>query len=356
MLLLAAALLAALGSGCAHVREQKYDVVIPPPPEAPRYRLEWIYRGSDDYRTGGFLADLLFGKKSAAESHRLFKPVGVASDGKGLVYVTDTAKPPRVEVFDDVKKEVRTFGTEGEGQLLLPLGLALGPDETIYVADARRKQVVAFAPHGAVRGAYGSKETLERPACAAVDGDRGLLYVADTGAHRVQVFGLADGKLVRTIGKRGAGPGEFNFPESVAVAKDGSLYVVDTMNFRYQVFDRDGKFVAAHGALGQVPGTFARPKSIALDGEGHVYVSDAAFSNVQVFDAEGQLLIWIGGGGSAPGAFSLAEGVFVDSSDRVFIVDQQNRRVQRFRYLREARARTEPAGPVATAGAGGGRP
>jgi DNA-binding beta-propeller fold protein YncE len=344
--LLAAALAVSLASGCAHQRDQKYDLVIPPPPETARYRLEWIYQGSDDYQTGGVTSDLLFGKQSAAETHRLFKPIGVVSDGKGLVYVTDTARPPRVEVFDDVKREVRMIGTEGQGQLLLPLGLALGPDGTIYVADALRKQVVAFAPDGAVRAAYGSKETLGRPTATAVDGERGLLYVADTSAHRVQVFSLAGGALLRTIGRRGSGPGEFNFPEALTVAPDGSLYVVDTMNFRYQVFDQEGKFLVAHGSIGQEPGRFARPKSIALDQDGHVYVSDAAFSNVQVFDAEGRLLIWIGGGGSIPGAFALAEGVFVDANDRVFVVDQQNRRVQRFHYLRETGA--GPATPAPT--------
>lgn len=358
--LLSVAALLALGAGCAHVREQKYDVVVPPPPEQPRYRLEWIYRSSEDYQTGGRLTDLLFGRQKASESHRLFKPVGVVSDGKGLVYVTDTAKPPRVEVFDDVKREVRMIGTEGPGQLQLPLGLALGPDGAIYVADARRKQVVVFGPDGGLRAAYGSKDTLERPTAVAVDGARGLLYVADTGGHRVQVFALAGGAQVRTIGQRGGRPGEFNYPEALALAKDGALYVVDAMNFRYQVFDADGRLVATHGSMGQEPGRFARPKAIALDADGNVYVSDAAFSNVQVFDAEGRLLIWLGGGGTAPGAFMLSEGVFVDEGDRVFVVDQQNQRVQRFHYLREARIETAPAAttPASTDGAGskGGPP
>ena len=212
------------------------------------------------------------------------------------------------------------------------------------MADAKQRRVFHFDAAGLFRGTFGSNDTLERPTAVAVDDERRLLYASDTGGHRIQVFGLGDGKLLRTIGKRGSKPGEFNFPEGIAVGRDGRLYVVDALNFRYQEFDADGKFVATHGAIGQEPGSFARPKGIALDSEGHVYVSDAAFCNVQVFDAEGRLLIWIGGPGAAPGEFQLTEAVFVDRADRLFVVDQMNKRVQRFQYLAEAKPETVPNG------------
>lgn len=337
-LALAIALLA-----CAHAKEQKYDLVIPPPPEKPRYKLEHIYAGADDYAKRSPIADFFLGKQSAGERHLLFKPSGVASDGKGRVFVSDTAKPPHVQVFDDVKKEVRILGVEGEGRLLLPLGLAVDAQGDLFVADARQKKVFEFGPDEKFRAAYGTPQTLERPTGVAVDAARGRLYVCDTKGHRVQVFGLADGKLVRTLGERGSKPGQFNFPEGITLGPDGKLYVVDAMNFRYEVFDKDGKFLAAHGQIGQEPGTFARPKGIALDAEGHVYVSDAAFDNVQVFDADGRLLIWIGGPGVGPGEFQLAEGVFVDPQNAVYVVDQYNKRVQRFRYLPEAAGPAKPA-------------
>ncbi len=325
---------AAILSACAH-QHQKYDLVIPPPPEPARYRLEFIYSGSSDYEEGSKVADALLGKKSAAENHNLFKPFGVVSDGKGLLYVSDTAKPPRIEVFDDVKKEIRLVGTDGEGRLVLPLGLALDGAGDLFVADAKLRTVFRFDPTGRFRSAVGSKQTLERPSAVAVDDARHLLYVCDTGGHRVQVFDLQDGKLARTIGKRGSEPGQFNYPEGIAVGKDGRVYVVDALNFRYQVFDAEGKFLATHGQVGQEPGSFARPKGIALDSDGHVYVTDAAFGNVQVFDDEGRLLIWLGGPGGQPGQFQLAEGIAIDATDHLFVVDQMNKRVQRFAYLSE---------------------
>lgn len=324
--------------GCAHLVEQKFDVVIPPPPEAARYKLEHVYSSSAEYEKHGFL-DALFGGQSATEQHQLFKPMDVVSNGKGLVYVSDTAKPPRVEVFDEVKKEVRSFGVEGQGHLLLPLGMGLDAEGNVFVADGKLRQVIEFTPDGKFVAAYGGAANLETPSDAAVDSQRHLLYVTDSKGHRVQVFSLPEGKLLRTIGERGSEPGKFNYPSSVAVGKDGKVYVVDALNFRYQVFDAEGKFLVVRGAIGQEPGSFARPKGIALDSENHVYVSDAAFCNVQIFDQEGKLLIWIGAPGSQPGEFQLTEGIFVDAADRVFVVDQMNKRVQRFAYLRDQPAK-----------------
>ena len=344
--------------GCAHIKEQKYDLVIPAPPEPARYKLEHIYSGSGEYEQHSFF-DAIFGGKTASEQHQLFKPMDVVSNGKGLVYVSDSAKPPRIEVFDEVKKEVRLIGVEGQGHLLLPLGMGLDPDGNLFVADGKLRQVIEFAPDGKFIAAFGAAATLENPTDAAVDPVRKLLYVTDSKGHRVQVFSLTDSKLLRTIGERGNDPGKFNYPSSVTVGKDGKVYVVDALNFRYQVFDAEGKFLATHGLIGQEPGSFARPKGIALDSDGHVYVSDAAFCNVQVFDQDGKLLIWLGAPGSQPGEFQLTEGVFVDATDHVFVVDQMNKRVQRYAYLpaqatKEAGAR--PAEVVRVAPAVGEAP
>ena len=334
---------------CAHLKEQKYDLVIPSPPEPPRYQLEHIYSGSAEYEKHSFL-DAIFGGKSATEQHQLFKPMDVVSDGKGIVYVSDTAKPPRIEVFDEVKKEVRLIGVEGEGRLALPLGMGLDAEGNLFVADGKLRQVIEFAPSGKFIASFGTAATLETPADAAVDSQRKLLYVVDSKGHRVQVFALADGKLVRTIGERGNDPGKFNYPSSVALGKDGKVYVVDSLNFRYQVFDAEGKFLATHGLIGQEPGSFARPKGIALDSENHIYVSDAAFCNVQVFDQEGKLLIWLGAPGSKPGEFQLIEGIFIDSTDHLFAVDQMNHRVQRYAYFRGAAEKEVGALPAVVGG------
>ena len=74
-------------------------------------------------------------------------------------------------------------------------------------------------------------------ASLAVDDDRNV-YVLDGQAHHVRAFD-ADGAHLATLGGKGEGPGEFAFPEAIAVLPDGRLLVRDPGNMRVQVFDLD---------------------------------------------------------------------------------------------------------------------
>ena len=187
-----------------------------------------------------------------------------------------------------------------------PVGIAVGPDDTIYVADSGRRRIFVYGPDGKRRGALGvvnGEPIFSRPTGIAVTG-RGELVVADTVACRLVVLGL-DGRVVRVIGRRGTNEGEFNFPTDVAVARDGRIYVLDSMNARVQVLDGDGGFLYSFGQRGNGTGDLDKPKGIALDSDGHVYVAEALHDVVQVFDGDGQLLLVIGGSGTRAGEFSL---------------------------------------------------
>ena len=72
----------------------------------------------------------------------------------------------------------------------------------------------------------------------AVDDDRNV-YVLDTQAQHVRVFDSA-GVYLRTLGRRGEGPGEFRFAEAVALLPDGRLVVRDPGNQRIEVFGPGG--------------------------------------------------------------------------------------------------------------------
>jgi hypothetical protein len=54
----------------------------------------------------------------------------------------------------------------------------------------------------------------------------GVIYVSDIADARVWVFG-PDGRSLRSIGRKGRGPGEFESPTGVAIGPDGNLYVRD---------------------------------------------------------------------------------------------------------------------------------
>jgi hypothetical protein len=65
-------------------------------------------------------------------------------------------------------------------------------------------------------------------------GDDGRIYVLQAEEHHVKVFN-ADGQLVRIVGRRGEGPGEFRRPTSIAVRRD-TLWVIDESLRRISTF------------------------------------------------------------------------------------------------------------------------
>lgn len=260
----------------------------------------------------------------------LRKPYGVAVDRSGRMYVTDRG---RTVYFHQEKKQSGVFGSRGRDVARPePLGIAVSSDGRIFTADGAASKVHVHSADGKAVASIGAGE-LELPSGVAVDERNGKLYVVDSRKHRVAVYGLKDYRLLRTIGSRGIeGKERFNFPTSAAVDSRGTLYVVDTGNFRVQAFDRDGRYLRSIGGIGDAPGAFARPKGIAVDSEDNVYVVDAAFQNVQIFDAEGVLLYYFGTGGLGPGRFTLPAGISIDEQDRIYVVDQWPGTVHVFQF------------------------
>ncbi|MFQ5717975.1 MAG: 6-bladed beta-propeller [Acidobacteriota bacterium] len=314
------------------------ELVWPLQPELPRVRYLQAYHGSRDFRKkpSRWRRFLLGHEEEASISLR--KPYGVTTGSDGTVYVTDTGFGA-VVVFDPEARQVRLLGGGGRAALHTPIGIAIDAQERIWVSDADLDHVFCFSPEGEVILAVGQGEGLTNPTGIAIDRERQRLYVADSHLHQIVLYSTADGAHIATLGSRGPGEGQFNFPTNVALDPEGNLYVVDTGNFRVQVFSPDGEFVSTFGEAGDGFGDFHRPKGIALDSEGHIYVADAAFNNVQIFDRQGQLLLFVGALGQKPGAFWLPAGVHIDEQDRIFVVDQVNARVQVFQYLTEAAAR-----------------
>lgn len=80
---------------------------------------------------------------------------------------------------------------------------------------------------------------LGRPSEVVVD-TAGRLYVTDLGTATIVVLDSLGAPLA-TIGRRGAGPGEFTMPRAVTVEGD-SVRVADPMNGRFQVLTTAGAY------------------------------------------------------------------------------------------------------------------
>ena len=209
----------------------------------------------------------------------------------------------------------------------------------------------------------GALENLGEPSDCAFGPD-GRLYVLERTANRVSIFTVTavEGapaltfSAAGTFGSFGSGPGEFRFPEGIAVGEDGVVAVADTGNHRVQLFDRQGGFLRQWGELGRPRGErpmgdaslleprdrFNRPQGIALD-ESWVYVADTGNDRVLVFDRQGGFITQLGsmatGAGSGPVDGPGAErqdalhnplDVATDGGSLVFIADTDANRVAVF--------------------------
>lgn len=263
------------------------------------------------------------------EPQRLVRPMAVV-DVAGVLYVADPGAKG-VHRFDRPAGRYRLMHGERETALPSPVGLAVGPNGDVYVSDSVLGAIFVLKPGADFATRLTLNSPLKQPTGIAFDAVGQQLFVSDTYAHNVKVFAL-DGAYLKTIGRRGDGDGEFNFPTMLWRSEVGQLLVTDSLNFRTQVFDLSGKFVAKFGKLGDGSGDAPRQKGVATDRHGHIYVVDSLLHAVQIFDTSGRFLLSFGGLGQAPGEFWLPTGVFVTANDMIYVTDSYNRRVQVFKY------------------------
>jgi DNA-binding beta-propeller fold protein YncE len=161
-----------------------------------------------------------------------------------------------------------------------------------------------------------------------VDKD-GNLWLADNGAN--QVFKLdQNGAVLMTLGKKGvAGPGldEFDAPTEVAIAPNGDIFVADGHtggglaigNARIVKFDKNGKFLKTWGKKGMGPGEFDVPHTLTFDSRGRLFVGDRQNNRIQIFDQDGRFIAeWF--------QFGRPSGMYIDKkTDTLYVADSESR-------------------------------
>jgi DNA-binding beta-propeller fold protein YncE len=102
------------------------------------------------------------------------------------------------------------------------------------------------------------------------------------------------------------------------------------MNFRIQVFDlASGAHLASVGEHGDSAGYLAQPKGVALSAGQQMYIAESVNGSIQIFNLRGEFLLDFGGEGSAPGQFRFPAGLAI-SGNRLYVADSGNGRIQIF--------------------------
>jgi hypothetical protein len=102
----------------------------------------------------------------------------------------------------------------------------------------------------------------------AVD-DEGNIYILDEKGCLIKVFDKS-GKYLRTIGRKGQGPGEINFPYALDLnSATREIVVLDAASRRFSFFDFQGRFIRSQ-SLKSVSGLKMR-----LDSRGNIILLSA---------------------------------------------------------------------------------
>jgi len=95
-------------------------------------------------------------------------------------------------------------------------------------------------------------------------------------------------ELVRTIGGLDADEHQsFYEPNDILLDSAGNIYVLDSGNARIQKFDRDGRFIKTIGRRGQGPGEFRGAYYMDLDRDKNLIVADYGARRIEIISPEG---------------------------------------------------------------------
>ncbi|RKN10464.1 peptidyl-alpha-hydroxyglycine alpha-amidating lyase family protein [Streptomyces radicis] len=191
-------------------------------------------------RHGTALLTLGSGEPSGFQSGEPFnRPTDVAiSPVTGDVFVTDGYRNSRVHRFDAEGRHVASWGEPGTdpGQFSLPHNVAMFGDDAVIVCDRENHRVQVFSLDGEFVAAWHAHKAV---AVCAGRGEDTNVYVAEQGpppvqhgvpnlGHRIRVMDR-EGRRVASLGADlpGEEPDRFNWPHSVAVDSEGSVYAAE---------------------------------------------------------------------------------------------------------------------------------
>lgn len=315
------------------------------------------------------------GDNGPATSARLNAPTDAAGSPGGDIWVADSANN-RVRRWG-IDLIMRTYagsgnaGNFGDGgsvfnAALQPFALAIDSNANLFVADPQNHVVRRITPFGQISTVAGTgtagftgdgnnarEAQLNQPRGIAV-GSGDVIYIADTGNHRIRAIGR-DG-VIRTFsgtGRAGFGGDEgfaasasLNGPQGLWTDPNGVLWIADTGNHRVRRVGTDAiiRTIAGQQESGFAgdgrPATQARlngPTDVAVDSAGNVFIADRANHRIRRVAPDG-IITTVAGTGSAgfngDGIGGLTQlssptGLGVDLSDRLIVADTGNHRLRR---------------------------
>ncbi len=323
------------------------------------------------------------GDGGPAVSAQLANPTGIAVDGSGNIFFSDTT----YNSFPAMNNRIRmvspngiirtvagngTSGASGDGgpaiaaQLASPAGVAVDASGNLFIADTQNNRIRMVAADGTITTVAGNgtggfsgdngpaaSAQLYLPNAVAVDAS-GNLFIADELNDRIRK--VANGIISTVAGSSrccsSAGDGgpavaaELVSPTGVAVDGSGNIIIADSQSGIIRKVSTGGIIGTAAGSSSTPSGDgpalnaqLSAPNAVAVDGDGKVFVADYNNNRVRKITTDGVISVVAGNGtaqnffGDGGPATSAAlwgpDAVAVDGSGNLFIADSVNRRIRK---------------------------
>jgi DNA-binding beta-propeller fold protein YncE len=249
-------------------------------------------------------------------------PASISADEGGNLYIADSANHVIRKISSD--GTVSTFsgrpGVQGfqDGSSAMfnsPCGIAITPGGDLLIADTGNHVIRKITQGGVastIAGAAGQSGALDGIGSAArfdsplglAVGTNGTIYVADSGNHTIRAIST-DGEVSALAGSAGDwgtndGPGlvaRFNGPVGLALDSAGNLFVSDSNNQTIRRISPD-HFVTTWAGSPLIDGftngdrhaaRFAKPAELRFDSHDNLFVADSFNHAVRKISADGKV-------------------------------------------------------------------
>jgi uncharacterized protein (TIGR03437 family) len=315
----------------------------------------------------GNSAGIYSGEGGPAVNARLSQPFGLATDGRGNLYIADSSRVLKVAPNGIITTIAGTgkSNSSGDGgpatsaQFTDTTGLAIDPHGNLFVAEFGVGRIRKISPDGIITtfagggssnsgdGGTATDVRLSQAMGLAVDHEGNLLIAELRRIRKVSPNGIITtvaGTGVDNISGDGTAPVVAG-PRSIAIDPQGNIFFQDALQQIRKVSpDRVMRTVAGGGAPGAAAGGPASsaqmsfPGGITADVQGNLFIADQFASRVWKVSPDGMISAaagngtpgYSGDGGPATEARLRSPGsVAVDAQGNLLICDTSNYRIRK---------------------------
>jgi hypothetical protein len=252
----------------------------------------------------------------------LENPVSMAVGSDGTLFITEQHGARILSVVDGWLEVYAGSATDpgveawtGDGgpaldaRMSQSVGLTIGPDDTLYIADTGNHCLRMVRPDGTIEALAGSGARQLGDGTGAdasfslpqhIAYHDGHVYVADTANHAVRRVDVATGEVATVAGNGKAGfsgdggpatEAQLDTPQGVGVDAEGRVYIADSENHVVRRVELDGTLSTFVGVPGvadytgdggpRQEATLHWPVNVTVGPDGSVYVLDTLNSVIR---------------------------------------------------------------------------